>query len=59
MSFFPLYSYSENKREAKLNFSNYATNSDLKNATDVDTSQFAKRDELANLKSERWQIRYW
>ena len=53
MSYFPLYSYSENKREAKLNLSNYATNSDLKNATDVDTSQFAKRDDLANLKSER------
>ena len=31
---------------------NYATKSDLKNGTPVDTSQFAKRDDLANVKSE-------
>ena len=31
---------------------NYATKSDLKNATTVDTSQFAKKDELGNLKSD-------
>ena len=32
--------------------SNYATKSDLKNATGVDTSQSAKRDDLPNLKLE-------
>ena len=32
--------------------SNYATKSDLKNATNVDTSELAKKTNLANLKSE-------
>ena len=32
----------KNKIEVKLDLSNYATKSDLKNATGVDTSQFAK-----------------
>ena len=32
--------------------SNYATKSDLKNTTVVDTLQFAKKDDLANLKLE-------
>ena len=36
----------------KLDLSNDATKSDLKKATCVDTSQFAKKDDLANLKSE-------
>ena len=31
---------------------NYATKSDLKNGTPVHTSQFAKRDDLANVNSE-------
>ena len=33
MSYFPPYSYSKNKIEVKLDFSNYATKSDLKNVT--------------------------
>ena len=32
--------------------SNYARKSDLRTATDVDTSQFTKKDDLSNLKSE-------
>ena len=40
------------KQKSKLDLSNYATKSDLKNATGVDTSQFAKRDDLPNLKLE-------
>ena len=32
--------------------SNYATKSDLKNTTYVNMSQFTKKDDLANLKSE-------
>ena len=44
MIYFP--HYSKNKIEVKLYLSHYATNSDTKNATGVDTSQF----DLANLK---------
>ena len=35
-----------------LNLSNYATKADFKNATGIDTSDFAKKTELANLKSD-------
>ena len=35
----------------ELDLFNYATKSDLKNATGVDTSKFAKKVDLANLKS--------
>ena len=37
--------------KVELDFSNYATKVDLKNATDVDTSKFAINVDLANLKS--------
>ena len=37
--------------EVKLYLSNYATKADFKNATGVDTSDFAKKTDLANLKS--------
>ena len=40
------------KIEVELNLSNYATKSVLKKATGLDTSQFAKKDDLANLKSD-------
>ena len=52
MRYFPPYSPSKNKTEVELDLSNYATKSELKNVTGVDTSQFAKKDDLANLKSE-------
>ena len=35
--------------KVQLNLSNYAAKADLKNASDVDTSKFAKNVELANL----------
>ena len=35
----------------KVDLSNYATKADLKNATGVKTSKFAKKVDLANLKS--------
>ena len=38
--------------KVKLDFSNYATKADLKYATGVDTSDFAKKTDLANLKSD-------
>ena len=52
MNYCQPYRYSKNKIEVKLDRSNFATKSDLKNATCVDISQFAKKDDLANLKSE-------
>ena len=36
----------------KVNLSNYATKTDLKNVTHVDTSSFALKTNLANLKTE-------
>ena len=38
--------------KAELDLSNYATKANLKNATVVDTSKFAKKVDLAILKSE-------
>ena len=38
--------------KVELDLSNYATKKDLKNATGVDTSKFAKKVDLANLKSD-------
>ena len=37
--------------KVELDLSNYATKTDLKNASGVDTSTFAKKVDLANLKS--------
>ena len=37
--------------KVEIDFSNYATKSYLKNATGVDTSKFAKKVDLVNLKS--------
>ena len=37
--------------KVKLDLSNFATKSDLKNAKGVDTSKFSKKVDLANLKS--------
>ena len=36
----------------KVGFSNYGTKTDLKNVTHVDTSSFALKTNLANLKTE-------
>ena len=52
MSYLSLLFTNKNKTEVKLDLSNYATMSDLKNATCVDTSQFAKKDGLVNLNSD-------
>ena len=43
--------YFQAKVKVELNLSNYATKTNLKNATGVDTSSFAKKNNLANLKS--------
>ena len=38
--------------KVELDLSNYATKANLKNATGVDTSKFAKKVDLGSLKSE-------
>ena len=43
MSYYPPCSYSRNKIKVELDLSNYVTKSELKNATSIDTSQFAKK----------------
>ena len=52
MSYFPPYGPNKNKIEVVLDLSNYATKSDLKNATGVTISQCTKKDYLASLKSQ-------
>ena len=48
----PLYNHSKSKVEVELDSSNYATKYDWKSATRVCTLQFAKKNDLANVKSE-------
>ena len=51
MSHFPKrHVNSKNKVEVELGLSSYAQKSNLKNAADVDTSDFAKKADLASLK---------
>ena len=47
----PLRSYGENIK-VKINLSNYAAKADIKSITHVDTSHFASKTNLANLKNE-------
>ena len=49
--YFPEPKSSGGRVKVELDLSNYATKADLKNATGVDTSKFAKKIDLANLKS--------
>ena len=49
--YFPEQTCSGGRVKVELDLSNYATKRDLKNATKVDTSKFAKQVDLANLKS--------
>ena len=50
--YFPKPKSLEANVKVELDLSNYAIKADLKNATDVDTSDFAKKTDLANLKSD-------
>ena len=54
---FPEVKSSGGRVKVELDLSNYATKVDLKNATGVDTSKFAKKVDLASLKSEvdKWE----
>ena len=58
MSYFPE-PWHQNKIKIKVEFSlsNYATKSDLKNAAGVDTSRFAKNNDLASFKLNADQIK--
>ena len=48
--YFPELNTSGGRVKVELDLSNYATKSDLKNATGIDTSKFAKKVDLASLK---------
>ena len=49
--YFPKPKFSGRRVKVELDLSNYATKSVLKNAKGVDTSKFAKKVDLASLKS--------
>ena len=50
--YFPETIYLGRRVKVELDWSNYARKGDLKNATAVDTSKFARNVDLVNLKSE-------
>ena len=50
--YFPELKPSRWKVKVQWDLSNYTTKTDLKNTTGVDTSAFAKKTDLANLKSD-------
>ena len=52
MSYYPPYKSSCNNIKVKLDLTNYATKTDLKNITHVDVSSFASKTNLAALKTE-------
>ena len=47
---FPELKYLEGREKVELDLSNYATKTDLKNATAADTSSFANKSGLSNWK---------
>ena len=50
--YFPGPKSSTGRVKFELDFANYGTKADLKNVTGVDTSKFAKKVDLPNLKSD-------
>ena len=50
--YFPTPKFLGTNLKVQLDWSNYATNVDLKNVIGVDTSSFGKKTDLANLKSD-------
>ena len=48
----PFHSHFDDSIKVKIDLSNYATKADIKNISHVDTSSFALKTNLANLKSE-------
>ena len=56
MGYYPPYKSSSNNIKVKLDLTNYATKTDLKNITHVDMSSFASKTNLAALKTEEDKI---
>ena len=52
MSYYPPYKISSSNVKVKIDLTNYATKTDLKNITHVDVSSFASKTNLAALKTE-------
>ena len=53
MSYFPEpYTHSKSKVKVEYHLSSYATKSDVKNVAGVNTAHFAKKADLASLKSD-------
>ena len=52
MNYYPPYKSSSNNVKVELDLTNYATKTDLKNITHVDTSSFASKTNLAALKTK-------
>ena len=52
MGYYPPYKISSNNIKVKLDLTNYATKTDLKNITHADVSSFASKTNLAALKTE-------
>ena len=52
MGYYPPYKSSSNNIKVKLDLTNYATKTDLKNITHADVSSFASKTNLAALKTE-------
>ena len=51
-TYYPPYKSSSNNVKVELDLTNYATKTDLKNITHVDVSSFARKNNLAALKTE-------
>ena len=51
-TYYPPYKSSSNNVKVELDLTNYATKTDLKNVTHVDVSSFARKNNLAALKTE-------
>ena len=51
-TYYPPYKSSSSNSKVELDLTNYATKTDLNNATHVDTSSFASKTNLAALKAE-------
>ena len=53
------YKIFEGNISAKVDLSNYATKSDIKNVSYADTSSFVLKSNLTSLKTEVDKTRYW
>ena len=59
IKYFPEPKSSIGRVKVELDLFNYAKKADLKNATGVATSKFARKVDLASLKIWNWYMTYW